>query len=132
MAVGSRPATVLRCPMGFSVLWAAPGWQSKSLKSPSHVAWHGPSCPAFLAASLRRLATSLTPVPAQIVLATNIAETAITIEDVVCVINSGRLKEKSYDPYTGVSTLQAAWISKVRGAEGVCTSTAAGNASEQG
>lgn len=47
-------------------------------------------------------------------LATNIAETAITIEDVTCVINSGRLKEKSYDPYTGVSTLQSAWISKVR------------------
>jgi HrpA-like RNA helicase len=48
------------------------------------------------------------------VLATNIAETAITIEDVTCVINSGRLKEKSYDPYTAVSTLQAAWISKAR------------------
>lgn len=36
----------------------------------------------------------------QIVLATNIAETAVTIDDVVCVINSGRMKEKSYDPYT--------------------------------
>lgn len=36
----------------------------------------------------------------QLVLATNIAETSITIEDVVCVIDSGRVKEKSYDPYT--------------------------------
>jgi Helicase conserved C-terminal domain len=43
----------------------------------------------------------------KIVLATNVAETAVTIEDVVFVINSGRVKEKSYDPYTGVSTLQA-------------------------
>ena len=34
------------------------------------------------------------------------AETAITINDVVTVINSGRLKEKSFDPYTAVSTLQ--------------------------
>lgn len=34
------------------------------------------------------------------------AETAITIDDVVTVINSGRLKEKSFDPYTAVSTLQ--------------------------
>ena len=33
------------------------------------------------------------------------AETAITIDDVVVVVNSGRLKEKSYDPYTNVSTL---------------------------
>ena len=45
----------------------------------------------------------------KIVLATNIAETAVTIDDVVVVINSGRHKEKSYDPYTGVSTLQAGW-----------------------
>ena len=49
---------------------------------------------------------------AQIVLATNIAETAVTIDDVVCVVNSGRLKEKNYDPYTAVATLQAAWISR--------------------
>lgn len=39
-------------------------------------------------------------------LATNIAETAITIDDVVYVIDSGRMKEKSYDPYSNVSTLQ--------------------------
>lgn len=31
---------------------------------------------------------------------------------VVCVINSGRHKEQSYDPYTGVSTLQGSWVSK--------------------
>ena len=48
----------------------------------------------------------------KIVLATNIAETAITIDDIVFVINSGRHKEKSYDPYTGVSTLQSTWTSK--------------------
>ncbi len=37
------------------------------------------------------------------------AETAITIDDVVVVINSGRLKEKSFDPYTNVSTLMVGW-----------------------
>ncbi|KAJ7515980.1 hypothetical protein O6H91_22G036900 [Diphasiastrum complanatum] len=48
----------------------------------------------------------------KVILATNIAETAITIDDVVCVIDSGRIKEKSYDPYTNVSTLQTSWVSK--------------------
>lgn len=61
----------------------------------------------------------------KIVMATNIAETAITIDDVVCVIDSGRQKEKSYDAYTGVSTLQSAWISQAsekqrRGRAGRC------------
>lgn len=50
---------------------------------------------------------------------------AVTIDDIVCVINSGRHKEKSYDPYTNVSTLQAQWISQAserqrRGRAGRC------------
>ncbi|XP_010418749.1 PREDICTED: DExH-box ATP-dependent RNA helicase DExH6-like [Camelina sativa] len=45
-------------------------------------------------------------------LATNIAESAVTIDDVVYVIDSGRMKEKSYDPYNNVSTLQSSWVSK--------------------
>ncbi|CAN1351884.1 DExH-box ATP-dependent RNA helicase DExH6 [Linum perenne] len=48
----------------------------------------------------------------KIVLSTNIAESAITIDDVVYVIDSGRMKEKSYDPYNNVSTLQTSWTSK--------------------
>ncbi|XVF60717.1 hypothetical protein PTKIN_Ptkin08bG0070700 [Pterospermum kingtungense] len=48
----------------------------------------------------------------KIVLSTNIAESSITIDDVVYVIDSGRMKEKSYDPYNNVSTLQSTWISK--------------------
>ncbi|KAL8160936.1 hypothetical protein V2J09_012425 [Rumex salicifolius] len=48
----------------------------------------------------------------KIILSTNIAETAVTIDDVVYVIDSGRLKEKSYDPYSNVSTLQSSWVSK--------------------
>ena len=48
----------------------------------------------------------------KIVLATNIAETSVTIDDVVFVIDGGKAKEKSYDPLNGLATLQGAWISK--------------------
>ncbi|KAF7833440.1 DExH-box ATP-dependent RNA helicase DExH6-like [Senna tora] len=48
----------------------------------------------------------------KIVLSTNIAETAVTIDDIVYVIDTGRMKEKSYDPYCNVSTLQSSWVSK--------------------
>ncbi|KAK9749788.1 hypothetical protein RND81_02G150200 [Saponaria officinalis] len=48
----------------------------------------------------------------KIILSTNLAETAVTIDDVVYVIDSGRMKEKSYDPYSNVSTLQSSWISQ--------------------
>lgn len=48
----------------------------------------------------------------RIILATNIAETAITIDGIVCIINTGRVKEKRFDPYAGVSTLQSTWITK--------------------
>jgi ATP-dependent RNA helicase DHX36 len=45
-------------------------------------------------------------------LALNIAETSLTIEDVAFVIDTGRSKEKSYDPHLKTSTLQESWISQ--------------------
>ncbi len=48
----------------------------------------------------------------KIVLATNIAETSITIDDVTFVVDSGRVKEKNYDPFLKLCTLQPTWISK--------------------
>ena len=46
----------------------------------------------------------------KVVLATNIAETAVTIPDTTVVLDSCRSKEKAYDPYAGVNTLQSGWI----------------------
>ena len=48
----------------------------------------------------------------KIILSTNIAETSITIDDVNVVVNSGRSKEKTYDPHTKLCYLKTGWISK--------------------
>ncbi|XP_043922003.1 ATP-dependent RNA helicase DHX30 [Protopterus annectens] len=48
----------------------------------------------------------------KIVLATNIAETSITIDDVVHVVDTGSQKEQRYDLRTKVSCLDTVWISK--------------------
>lgn len=42
----------------------------------------------------------------QIVVATNVAETSITIDDVTCVIDAGRVKELGYDTGRGIARLQ--------------------------
>ncbi len=48
----------------------------------------------------------------KVVLSTNLAETSITIDDVVYVIDAGKGKQKLFDPYTGCSTLQTRWVSQ--------------------
>ncbi|XP_068462382.1 DExH-box ATP-dependent RNA helicase DExH5, mitochondrial-like isoform X3 [Phaseolus vulgaris] len=49
----------------------------------------------------------------KIVLATNIAETSITINDIVFVIDCGKAKESSYDALNNTRCLLPTWISKV-------------------
>ena len=66
----------------------------------------------------------------KIVLSTNIAETSITLDDCVFVIDSGRAKRMTYDPHTQISSLGVTWASKAnvkkrkgragRVCEGVC------------
>jgi HrpA-like RNA helicase len=46
----------------------------------------------------------------RIILSTNIAETSVTIPDVVYVVDTGRVKEKRYDPERHLSSLVSAWV----------------------
>ncbi|KAF1353096.1 P-loop containing nucleoside triphosphate hydrolase protein [Delphinella strobiligena] len=52
-----------------------------------------------------------------IVLATNVAETSLTIPGVRYVFDCGRSKEKKYEPSTGVQTFEVSWISKASAAQ---------------
>uniref|UniRef100_A0A0B7AQ95 RNA helicase n=1 Tax=Arion vulgaris TaxID=1028688 RepID=A0A0B7AQ95_9EUPU len=63
----------------------------------------------------------------KIILSTNIAETSITINDVVFVIDCGKVKEKTYDALTSLTMLKSNWISKAsalqrKGRAGRCQS----------
>ncbi|XP_070829883.1 ATP-dependent RNA helicase DHX30 [Chaetodon trifascialis] len=48
----------------------------------------------------------------KIVLSTNIAETSVTIDDIVHVVDTGTHKEQNYDPLTKVSCLDTVWVSR--------------------
>lgn len=48
----------------------------------------------------------------KVIAATNVAETSITIEDVVAVIDTGRVKEISYDPENNMVKLLETWASR--------------------
>ncbi len=51
----------------------------------------------------------------KVVVATNVAETSITIDDIVAVIDSGRVKETSFDPQTNMRRLDETWASRAAG-----------------
>ncbi|KAG8831892.1 putative ATP-dependent RNA helicase DHR1 [Serendipita sp. 399] len=52
-----------------------------------------------------------------VVVATNVAETSLTIPGIRYVIDCGRAKERRYDPIGGIQSYQVAWISKASAAQ---------------
>ncbi|KAL8829617.1 MAG: hypothetical protein Q9191_001910, partial [Dirinaria sp. TL-2023a] len=48
----------------------------------------------------------------KVVAATNVAETSITIEDIVAVIDLGKVKETSFDPQSNMVKLEEVWASR--------------------
>lgn len=46
----------------------------------------------------------------KVVLATNVAETSITIDDITCVIDSGRVKEMGFNAAVGMCQLKETWV----------------------
>jgi len=55
---------------------------------------------------------AITPGPRKVVLATNIAETSLTIEGIDVVVDSGLVREPSFDPATGMTRLHTRKISR--------------------
>ena len=48
----------------------------------------------------------------RVVVATNIAETSVTVEGVVFVVDPGMVKQKSHNPQTGLDSLEVVPISR--------------------
>lgn len=67
---------------------------------------------SLLPAEQRRVFPPSPPHKRKVIASTNVAETSITIPDVVAVIDTGRVKETRYHPQTQMVKLEEVWASK--------------------
>ncbi|MBE3110992.1 MAG: DEAD/DEAH box helicase, partial [Acidobacteria bacterium] len=59
----------------------------------------------------KRVFARAPPGKRKVVVATNVAETSITIDDIIAVIDSGKVKETTYDPTNNMRKLEENWAS---------------------
>lgn len=74
-------------------------------------------CPLFASLPHHHQLKAFRPTPVgcrKVVLSTNIAETSITIKGIKFVIDTGKVKSKSFLPHTGLDVLSVNWISKAQ------------------
>ncbi|KAI8659423.1 hypothetical protein NCS56_01159500 [Fusarium sp. Ph1] len=60
----------------------------------------------------KRVFANAPPGKRKVVVATNVAETSITIDDIVVVIDSGKVKETSFDAQNNMRKLEETWASR--------------------
>ena len=60
----------------------------------------------------KRVFARAPPGKRKVVVATNVAETSITIDDIVAVIDSGKVKETTFDPQNNMRKLEENWASR--------------------
>ena len=67
---------------------------------------------SLTSAEQRRVFPSAPKGKRKVIAATNVAETSITIEDIVAVIDTGKAKETSFDPQNNMVKLEEVWASR--------------------
>ncbi|CAI7885728.1 unnamed protein product [Closterium sp. NIES-54] len=85
---------------------------SRQFGAPGKVEWLLPLHSSVSAAEQRTAFNSPPSGVRKVVLATNIAETSITIDDVVYVVDVGKQKETQFDARRGMTSLVEAWVAK--------------------
>ncbi len=112
-ALSERPGNLLVFLPGQAEIRAVA--RSLAEQLPAEVSANVQVTPLYGALPLSRQQRALAPLPPgqrKIVLATNIAETSLTIDGVAAVIDSGLVREGIFDPVTGTTRLETRRISR--------------------
>ena len=110
-------------PRDGAILVFLPGWEEIShlektltdFRNPAYLGEHADVLPLHSQIEMKKQTMIFAPSldgRRKVILSTNIAETSVTIDDVVYVIDSGRIKVLRYNPIQKACNLNMEWISK--------------------